>query len=505
MSVRLGYMIAELNGLLVCAADIGNAFLYGKTREKVFIIAGKEFDDLAGSPLIIDRGLYGLRSSSARFHEHLSAKLRSMGYLPSRADTDFWMKDCGDHYEYIATYVDDVLVFSKEPMAIIEEIKRDYILKGIGKPRYYLGGDVLELDATWHKQGITTALSAETYISNVVSKYEKVFSKDDQPFVLKGYRTPMDSNYHPETDESEFLSPTDASIYRGLIGSANWMITLGRFDINYSTNTMSRFSMAPRQGHLKAMQRMFGYLKDHPKAHMLVDPLPPDHSVYPVMEHDWTEFYPGMTEELPPDMPTPKGKPVRTTCYVDSDHAHDVVTRRSVSGVLLFVNGMPVRWHSKRQKTVETSSYGSELVAARVAVDLIIELRYKLRMLGVPVNEPTLMLGDNMSVVINTTIPSSQLKKKHNAIAYHRVRETIAAKIVRFAHIPSETNLADCLTKPLANHVFWPLVNVVLFQKPKFQTQVTVTTSGETPDPGEVPTTGETHEPPAISQPPTRK
>jgi hypothetical protein len=278
----------------------------------------------------------------------------------------------------------------------------------------------------------------------------------------------MEQTYHPELDESSLLSAKDASVFRGMIGSANWMITLGRFDINYAVNTMSRYSMAPREGHLKAMHRVFGYLKAHPLGRILVDPSVPDHDQYTTMEHEWTEFYPDVVEELPPDMPEPKGKPVRTTCYVDSDHGHDAVTRRSVSGILLFVMGMPVRWYSKRQKTVETSSYGSELVAARVAVDLIIELRYKLRMLGVPVTEPTMMLGDNMSVVINTTIPSSQLKKKHNAIAYHRVRESIAAKIVRFAHIPSTTNIADCLTKPLSNETFHRLVSQVLFQRPKF-------------------------------------
>ena len=147
MTVRLGHMLAAINGLQVCAADIGNAFLYGKTREKVFVIAGKEFGaEMAGAPLIIDRGLYGLRSSSARFHEHLSAKLRALGYRPSKADTDFWIKECPDHYEYIATYVDDVLVYSKRPLDVIKALQEDYILKGIGIPRYYLGGDILQLD-----------------------------------------------------------------------------------------------------------------------------------------------------------------------------------------------------------------------------------------------------------------------------------------------------------------------------------------------------------------------
>ena len=82
---------------------------------------------------------------------------------------------------------------------------------------------------------------------------------------------------------------------------------------------------------------------------------------------------------------------------------------------------MPLRWYSKKQSTVETSTYGSELVAARIAVDLILEVRYGLQMLGIPLDGPALMLGDNKSVVLNTTFPSSQLKKKHNAVSYHRV------------------------------------------------------------------------------------
>ena len=470
MTVRIGHMIAAANDLQVCAADIGNAFLYGKTREKVYVVAGQEFGPEAGQPLIIDRGLYGLRSSSARFHEHLSLKLRSLGYRPTKADPDFWIIDCNTHYEYLATYVDDVLVYSKDPLKVIQALQCDYILKGIGAPRYYLGGDILELDGTWQTNGrdVRTALSAETYIGNVISKYEQAFSTPDLPFTFRGYDTPMLSDYHSEEDTTDLLDAKQSSVYRGLIGSANWVITLGRFDIAYAVNNLARFSMAPRRGHLDAALRIFGYLKQLPHARLLVDPQPRDHTSTSFVDYDWTEFYPDATEELPPDMPPPRGRPVQTTCYVDADHAHDTLTRRSVSGILLFLNGMPIKWYSKRQKTVETSSYGSELVAARIAIELTQELRYKLRMLGVPLSGPTAMLGDNMAVVLNTTVPSSQLKQKHNAIAYHRVREAIAAKIVHFAHIKSVDNIADTLTKPLSSDAYRRLLSPVLFQKAPF-------------------------------------
>ena len=88
-------------------------------------------------------------------------------------------------------------------------------------------------------------------------------------------------------------------------------------------------------------------------------------------------------------------------------------------------------------------------------------------MIGVPLDGPAMLLGDNMSVVLNTTVPSSVLKKKHCAIGYHCVREAIAAKILRFAHIPSETNIADVLTKPLVGEKFYRIVKPLFFRVPK--------------------------------------
>jgi hypothetical protein len=284
---------------------------------------------------------------------------------------------------------------------------------------------------------------------------------------FRAFKSPMDNDYHPETDDSPLLSAKEASVFRGLIGSANWIITLGRFDIHYATNTLARYSMAPREGHLRSIKRVFGYLKKFGQGMIIVDPEYPDHSEYETIEYGWQEFYPDAEEELPPDLPEARGKSARITCYVDADHAHDVVTRRSVTGIILLVNNTPIKWISKRQKTVETSTYGSELVAARIATELIIEIRYKLRMLGIPLEGPALMLGDNMSVVLNTTVPSSPLKKKHNAIAYHRVREAIAGGIMRFAHVPSTKNIADVMTKPLPNSTFLGLVYPLLFRLPK--------------------------------------
>ena len=113
------------------------------------------------------------------------------------------------------------------------------------------------------------------------------------------------------------------------------------------------------------------------------------------------------------------------------------------------MNSTPIKWYSKRQNTVESSTYGSELVAGRIMTDIMVEYRQKLRMLGVPILDSTLLFGDNKSVIMNTTLPSSNLKKKHSAIAYHRVHEAVAAEVINLVHVPGVTNISDVLTKPL--------------------------------------------------------
>ena len=183
-----------------------------------------------------------------------------------------------------------------------------------------------------------------------------------------------------------------------------------------------------------SIAKSFGYLRQWSKGRLVIDVGKPQ--VRGGMDvsavHDWTEFYPDAVENVPENRPKPRGKEVSITCYVDADHARDKVTRRSVTGIVILLNNTPVSWLSKRQKTVESSTYGSELVASRIAVEMIISMRYFLTMLGVNLEPSSYLVGDNMAVVLNTTIISSSLKKKHQACNYHKVRESIAAGFIKY-------------------------------------------------------------------------
>ncbi len=147
-AVRVGFVMAKINDLQVCAGDIVNAYLNAYTNEKLYIIAGPEFGpELAGKRLIIDKSLHGLQSSGARFHELTTTYFVKLDFVPSEADPDLLIRQHPDgHYEYIARFVDDVIAFAKDPLTIMTEMQNTFTMKGVGKPRYYLGGDVLELD-----------------------------------------------------------------------------------------------------------------------------------------------------------------------------------------------------------------------------------------------------------------------------------------------------------------------------------------------------------------------
>ena len=166
-------------------------------------------------------------------------------------------------------------------------------------------------------------------------------------------------------------------------------------------------------------------------------------------------------------MPEPRGNPVTLTLWTDTDHAGDRKTRRSHSGIYVFLNKALIFWYSKKQTTVETAVYGSEYVARKVGIDLVGGLLYKIQMLGIPIEGPVNMFIDNESVVKNSTIPESILKKKNTSVAYHRIRESVAAGWVRLAHVRGTANLADMLAKSLAANVLHGLCGYIFWKKPK--------------------------------------
>ena len=456
-SVRLAFLIAALNDLDVLACDIGNAYLNAPCREKVWFVAGPEFGSRQGTVVRVVRALYGLKSSGASWRTMFNNTIRDMGFDPTVADPDVYRRpyvkpDGFRYYEYILVYVDDVLIISHDPQTHLEFLKATYELNpaSVGPPARYLGADVERVTRPGDPTGREYwSFSAHTYVRNAVCNV-KIMLQAEGRGLKSTTKTPFPSTtYRPETDTTDECDDEGASRYAQLVGVLRWAVELGRIDIYTETALLSNQLALPRIGHLEVVYHMFAYLNKHDKSRIIFDPTDPIPVTPTSKRPDWSSFYEVLEEELPPKMPEPLGKPVHIYTFVDANHAGNVVTRRSHTGILLFVQNSPIQWLSRRQNTVETSTFGSEFVALRTARDMIIAMRYKLRMFGVPLDGPAQVFCDNQGVVKNTSLPESVLSKKHNAINYHAGREAAAAGILQVHKEDTQTNLADLFTKVL--------------------------------------------------------
>ena len=183
---------------------------------------------------------------------------------------------------------------------------------------------------------------------------------------------------------------------------------------------------------------------------MVFDPTEPDIDQSQFPTEDWSATpYGPCTEDIPYNAPAPKGIGFTIRAFADSDHAGDSVTRRSRTGFIVFLNSAPIFVYSKKQGSCETSSFGSEFIAMKSCCEYIRGLRYKLRMMGIPVDLPAYVFGDNQSVLSNSSKPHSVLKKKSSSIAYHFVREGVAKNEWRTTYLSTHLNPADMCTKSL--------------------------------------------------------
>ncbi len=242
-----------------------------------------------------------------------------------------------------------------------------------------------------------------------------------------------------------------------------WAVTLGRIDIYCATVSLAGFRAMPRIGHLKRAKRVYAYLRNYKTAAIKFRTEMPDYSMYTYDKPSWGYVYYPCQEQLPPDMPVTHGKPILTTTFKDANLLFDYVTGRSLTGIIHLLNKTPMDWFCKKQTTVENATYGSEFTAARIAIDQIVEIRYSIRMFGCPIAGPSILFGDNKSVIDSSMIPSFRLKKRHNILSFHRAREAVACDYVRMYHIDTKLNPADILTKFRSSREWYALMKPLIF------------------------------------------
>jgi len=240
----------------------------------------------------------------------------------------------------------------------MEQIKQLYQLKddSVGPPKRYLGANVGKFQLKSRLE--CWSASPRDYVKSAVQNMEQVLSQYPISSKLRNQvDRPLPITYRPEVDVSPLLDSMLTTRFQNGLGVLHWIVELGRINIMTEVSMLSAHNAMPHKGHLEGIYHIFLCLKGHENSKLVFNPAYLEIDDRRFKDVDWKDFYPKASDELPPGMPEPLGLPVDVSCFVDADHAGNLLTRRSHSGVLIFQNKALVVWYSKWQNTVCEDSH----------------------------------------------------------------------------------------------------------------------------------------------------
>lgn len=287
------------------------------------------------------------------WYKEFTSTIREHGFLPSRVMPCLWYKLSKDKrsYDYLSHHVDDFLHTSEEYKSFLLHLRKKYTVTGGEFPEVHLGMNIRQND-----EGHIT-MSWQDNLGKAIERVKSLTKKEE----IKPYDSTTKDNWAPETDNSPLLDEAGRKLFQRLIGIGIWLVCIGRFDIHFTINQLSRFTQSPRKGHLEDAIRVFGYLWKWVNKGVTTqgkttvgfwDQIDSRMMTYPGY---MKEYYPDSTFEDLAEAPPPMGPEVEVNIFVDASHADDKSDRKSVTGVFVYVRDMMVKSISKRQKSVATS------------------------------------------------------------------------------------------------------------------------------------------------------
>jgi len=198
-----------------------------RTRKR---IASPEFGDHEGHVLVVWKALCGLHSSELGWSERLADVLREMGHFTSKCEKHIWMRDKGDPCQRIAACVDDLMIASKDPEAIVKMLmeKHHFKLKGTGPTEFHLDCDFFR-----DEEGVL-CYALKKHIEKILENFRRICGAWPKPAT-----SPLTADDHPELDTSEPLNEDNQKTHQSLIGALQWTIQIGRFDVQTAVMTRS--------------------------------------------------------------------------------------------------------------------------------------------------------------------------------------------------------------------------------------------------------------------------
>ncbi|KAJ9540987.1 hypothetical protein OSB04_027493 [Centaurea solstitialis] len=400
-AIRMFLAYAAHKDFTVYQMDVKTTFLNGVLKEEVYVSQPEGFvdQDHPDHVYILDKALYGLKQAPRAWYDSLSQFLVESGYSKGKIDNTLFIKREGEHIMLVQIYVDDIIFGSTCPNfcdIFSKLLMTRYEMSMMGELNFFLGLQVKQLSA-----GIF--INQAKYIKDILKKYNLENAK-----IMK---TPMSPSCALDSDPDE--KAVDVTTYRGMIGSLMYL-TASRPDIMFSTCLCARYQSKPKESHLKAVKRIFRYLKGTVNLGL---------------------WY-------------PKGSGYELTGYTDADHGGCKLDRKSTTGHIQFLGDKLVSWASKKQNCVSLSTAEAEYVAAASCCSQIIWMRTQLRDYGFKFDKIPIYRDSKSAIAISCN-PVQHTKTKHIDIRYHFIKDHVEKGTIELYFVNTEFQLADLFTKAL--------------------------------------------------------
>ncbi|KAF1317226.1 putative polyprotein, partial [Globisporangium splendens] len=414
-SIRVFLAICTDLGFIILQFDVDTAFLNATLRDVVVMAVPDGVDAPVDTVCRLRKSLYGLKQASYEWNQTIHRVLDAMGFTASDVDPCIYVLKRDANVVYLCLYVDDMLIAARDP-ATVEKIKlqlqEHFQLKELGAAKYVLGMEISQNQASR-----TTTVKQTQYIRDITERFNQESAKAVENPCIASAKTSMQDCPNNEKERGMMRNKP----YRSLIGCLLYVSICTRPDISFAVGHLSRYVEDPGEAHWREAIRVLRYLST---------------------TREYGIKYSGGKDKS------------RLTAYSDADWASNADDRRSISGVILIVNGGPVVYKSKAQKSVALSSSEAEYMAASLCAQEIMWTRALLADLQAMQDKPTTLFEDSQGAIALTKNMGYQGRAKHIDIRYHFVREKVKAQHIDVRYVETERQLADILTKVLPTKRF---------------------------------------------------
>ena len=434
-SMRVGLSLAAKWNHEIEQMDVPVAFTNAGLDEDVFMEIPEGYrEGKDGMVCKLKKSLYGLKQSPRNWYLMISKFIvESLGFKPTVSDPCLFSKrSTTGRLMMLFLFVDDLQVsFHQDDRAEWNVCKQKLVsrfnTKDMGESQWILGMRI-ERD----RAARTITLSQELYISKALEKYGLAQCKIASTPEVVGREVMSDA-----ASDSKLDQPCDRHRYMEITGTVMYAAISTKPDVAHAAHRLACSMQAPTHRDMLAAERVLRYLAGTKDVGL----------VFGSRNGDIVGDSRGHNA----------GVQVDVCAYADADWANGKSDRKSVSGWVAKINGDPVSWASKKQRTVALSTCEAELYAEAAAIQEVLWLRGLLKELGLLPQMSSVVHGDNQSAIAVSQNGIKGERTKHVDVKYHFITETVQQGAVKLQWVPTTQQQADIFTKALAAPVFLQL------------------------------------------------